>query len=1165
MLTPLIIQYSQNNLNSLGDNYKAVLSALQGRHSCHFYYEEPQKSHSRVRITINGQKYGIIAEFSEKEQLCLCNPWFRDERTMDPVNEDDGIKQDCHIVFGTYRQNPYQLVIENNLHNQLPAAIELLKRCRKIPKPVVPVHSEEEKEIWTAYCDGLLALNKERREFIKVDSFGKPILYSDTRQGDIYTIKLGVDKDYLNEIPKKVKQILRSKYSIPETNFSVDNNLCSIVFKGTEKILEGDLEELCDCFHKYGYKITSDGPVDILTAIVYLSELKNRDDLYNQLDDELVKKGIGFSNNENLEYLLENDASAASFIDIADEVFKGLGHAVKKNCILHEMILTRSLSDTIRENLDSNSRMGVSKKGLWFYPVDSDDYEILKTRMSDILSGLNIKANYPPYKATCIISTVDDDMSLRREIMQKAESVLADYKNLAYNYEYNQEKARAIRLDFRFSSSHEREHLSNSLSSLVKSLGYEFSLKIKDPLGNTSIYFERDKTCIQQLEEELKTNYQNEDIRLVDGQIYNDLFKDVTDPENIVDPILRDQYNRFMNECPLIGTCHKRTLDYVIVNLSEDFFNGERMSQQIKAGDMIFYPSVGSSTQLRRQYDAIQRINKPGAKLSNGHKIDPPVNPQLCSFLFSPLFARDIKSDIRQMMDNIRKNKLEDQLNDKQIEAVAKSVLAEDIAFIQGPPGTGKTTVIAEIIWQEIRRNPACKILLTSQTNLAVDNALERLKYKRAIRPLRVISEMRADLDDILYNSNILDNWVEKPNEYTKGNVVENWMDSICARISTDGPYAEITKEWRDLLEKKDKASRKEFVDLYKANVNLIASTCSLCGSQQFFQTFSRMYNTEEMSFDVVIMDEASKATPLEMAIPMVLGKKIIVIGDHKQLPPLMDENSIDTALRKIGRDDLALKIQSLKESQFKKLFMMAQKFRPNLVTTLDTQYRMHKDIMLTINQFYVDELGEKGLKCGIEKVQNTPDFTVKGSRWHGISLDPFISPETHAIWVNVEGREEKDGTSYKNQDEVHAIETVMKALSRNSDFQDYINAQKRMEDKEIGIITFYSSQKRELRNLEKKGGLDPMLDYRIEVVDRFQGMERNIIIVSTVRSNSYNGIGFAKEIERINVAFSRARSLLIVVGNRDLFATKYNYRDSIAAMESIDIKQIEHLIRQYE
>ena len=149
--------------------------------------------------------------------------------------------------------------------------------------------------------------------------------------------------------------------------------------------------------------------------------------------------------------------------------------------------------------------------------------------------------------------------------------------------------------------------------------------------------------------------------------------------------------------------------------------------------------------------------------------------------------------------------------------------------------------------------------------------------------------------------------------------------------------------------------------------------------------------------------------------------------------------------------------------------------------------------------------------------------------------------------------------------DEVKAVKTVIKALSIAPGFSDYIAAQGRIEDQEIGLITFYSAQRKELKRLEQSGELDPGYDYRIDVVDRFQGMERNIVIVSTVRSNKYNGIGFAKEIERINVAFSRARSLLIVIGNRDLFSTKYNYKQSIASMESIDIRQIEDLIKYGE
>ena len=129
-------------------------------------------------------------------------------------------------------------------------------------------------------------------------------------------------------------------------------------------------------------------------------------------------------------------------------------------------------------------------------------------------------------------------------------------------------------------------------------------------------------------------------------------------------------------------------------------------------------------------------------------------------------------------------------------------------------------------------------------------------------------------------------------------------------------------------------------------------------------------------------------------------------------------------------------------------------------------------------------------------------------------------------------------------------------ALKQSEGYEEFMNAQKKPEDKEIGIITFYSAQSREIKRKYKDYG------YRIDVVDRFQGMERNIIIVSTVRSNAKNNIGFAKEIERINVAFSRARRLLIVVGNKSQFESYSNYGASIQRMNIFTIEQLRAALR---
>ena len=1004
-------------------------------------------------------------------------------------------------------------------------------------------------------------MNKEKREFIKIQKDWNPILFKDTRKGDIYTLKLDKARKSLDTVPPFVKSQLKGKFQLNQMLFDETNENFFVNFKHVEKFTDDDLDSINEYLMLCGYIPADKHIVNLLKASVSFKPLKERTNLFSKFETELERNNIVFSNNSELNYYMPKDEYKELFEHIAVNVFGDQININQVPVFTINHYLNADDVNALKPIFKESSLANINKQTIVLNCFNSDQYNIQTEFVQKTFKQHNFNIEIPDYQV-CFNLSINNNSDNRKKYLSSALQRLEKTREMASNIEYDDDASRVIRFEFSFTTSEEREQILDTLEREFNSLDSMFKLTLKDKHGHTKLHYVLDSKVINQLDENLKLNYQGEDIKLVDGRIYNSLFSDIQDPENIIDPDLRNKYNRFMEECPVIGQCHKMTTDFIVVQLSESFFNGERMKQNIKEEDMVFFPSIGSSTDLRRQSEAILRINKPAQKLQNGRPILPPVNPKLSDFLFSPLYARGIKADINMMIQSIKDNKLEGLLNDKQIEAVAKSVLAEDIAFIQGPPGTGKTTVIAEIIWQEIRRNPKCKILLTSQTNLAVDNALERLKHKGSIRPLRVISDQRIDRDDLLYNINVLDHWVDSPNEYTTGNVVDTWIDQIVERISKDEDYSGEVEEWRTMLTTKDKSTRRFFVEKYKTNVNLIAATCSLCGSLLFKHMYSKMYNTEDVAFDVVIMDEASKATPLEMAIPMVLGKKIIVIGDHKQLPPLMDENSIDTALKKLGREDLANRIEDLKESQFKKLFLMSQKYNPTLVTTLDTQYRMHKDIMMTINQFYEDELGSDGLKCGIEKEMDINNPKLRGSRYHGISCEPFLSPSTHAIWVNVDGKESKENTSYKNLCEIKAIKTIMALLSKANGFKEYIKGKQKIEDKEIGLITFYSAQKRELRKLVDNDEIDAKLDYRIDVVDRFQGMERNIVIVSTVRSNKYNGVGFAKDIERINVAFSRARTLLIVVGNRDLFNVHNNYQKSIGAMEYINIKQLEDLLK---
>lgn len=501
------------------------------------------------------------------------------------------------------------------------------------------------------------------------------------------------------------------------------------------------------------------------------------------------------------------------------------------------------------------------------------------------------------------------------------------------------------------------------------------------------------------------------------------------------------------------------------------------------------------------------------------------------------------------------------------MEAVAKAVSAPDIAIIQGPPGTGKTTVIAEIIWQQILKKPDSKILLTSQTNLAVDNALERLQGRRGIRPVRIqnaSTEKEIGIEAKRYMLDFMEDWCIKPSAENEDNGTNIWIDSILKGMTDDTKYVSVINQWKRDLTVRDRNTREYFYEAYKSNVNLVAATCSICGSKQLQEIYKYLFGNNENAFDVVIMDEASKATPLEMSVPMVWGKKIIIIGDHKQLPPMMNENNIITSLKKANQKVLAETIESFKESQFEILFRTAFKLKPSIVATLDTQYRMHKKIMDTIGHFYSEEL-EEGLKCGLaDEDMDNEQYNARGSRYHGLTIPGFIEPQTHAIWVNVNTYESQPSgsTSYVNYGELDAIKTVIKALQKADGFQKFMDSQEKPEDKEIGIITFYGAQYGKIKEIYKDGKIDKSLPCRINVVDKFQGMERNIIIISTVRSNKEKHYGFAEDIRRINVGFSRARRLLIVIGNRDFFRENAHYKKSIDEMDHFDIKQLQHLVR---
>ena len=633
---------------------------------------------------------------------------------------------------------------------------------------------------------------------------------------------------------------------------------------------------------------------------------------------------------------------------------------------------------------------------------------------------------------------------------------------------------------------------------------------------------------------------------------------------------------------------------------------------------------------LKGEKDKIKRLRDTVDAIFN-HKSSI-VNPNLKKILIDASSAHTQAGDItrstkyKEVLAFIQKALLAEQgrLNERQIEAITKSLLSEDMFIVQGPPGTGKSTAIAEIIWQHIRYNSTkkaakdYKILVTSETNLAVDNALDKLRSKHhtLIKPIRLGSEKSLGKEGKRFSISNLERWLNDEDlEEDKGNIIEDWIaqigDRSKNRMTTE--TKSLLSQWSQLLSSPNLKTRQLFFDTYRQNTNVVGATCSSIGKftsdkpkppstrpflTKFFKNYGSVFHSneyrnfkdkvdfkplykQEIKFDLVIQDEASKASPPELALPCVYGKKAIIIGDHRQLPPMLNTSEfledLQFLLNRTKEDTDKKTIKELisiikknkedfEKSHFETLF---NKIPKNLKTTFNLQYRMHPAINETIKQFYEEE---GGLECGLivpkDLGVDSPDLENFASRYHGIDIPTLISKDTHVLWLDVQTPEFKKGTSRVNIGEVEAVGYLIDKISKSKSYKEFIAHWDDIDEQQIGIITFYGAQASLLNDLEQKFKHVPL---RISPVDRFQGMERNIIIVSTVRSNCISStlhqkpnfnkhpelgyppqrsLGFAELPNRLNVALSRAKRLLIIVGNAAHFSQKQIYSNVLESIK---------------
>ena len=639
----------------------------------------------------------------------------------------------------------------------------------------------------------------------------------------------------------------------------------------------------------------------------------------------------------------------------------------------------------------------------------------------------------------------------------------------------------------------------------------------------------------------------------------------------------------------------------------------------------IFESKISSSIEpnLAGDIEKINRLKKSLDNILSGKNLQ---NPNLRDFIFDAKKATKIDdieyqtNPLSETFRDLESHLLNNKINGPQKQAIIKTLLAKDLALIQGPPGTGKSTAIAEIIWQHIRKNPKERILLTSETNLAVDNAIDRIvnNYHNLVKPIRFGGEEKLEMEGRQFSLDVMKRWVETGNvEIDKDEknedeeslpqklILQNWIDNIQRRIETKEINKISLELWNKILTSPTLEIRKIFFDNYVKNCNTIGATCSSIGEKNtrnyptsFFKSYCEIFckrnnHTDRkghhnndynavLAFSTVIQDESSKATPAELSLPLVYGKKNIVIGDHRQLPPLLDKEefmlSFDFLLDRTEKDEEKKKIKRLKSfvdkhfkemeiSHFERLF---DRIDDSLKGKFNLQYRMHPDINEVIKQFYVKDGGlECGLISPIDLGVNDSDMTNSASRFHGIEIDDFMSRDNHVIWIDTNSPELLDGTSRTNHGEVEAIREVLTKFQHSDSFQSYQSFWKNPEDQQIGLISFYGKQIRLLKNLRNEFRDIP---FRVSTVDRFQGMERNIIIVSMVRSNriaadkkqkpdinlygelgypEQRDLGFAQSPNRLNVALSRAKRLLIIVGNSDLFRQKEIYDNVYKTIDS--------------
>lgn len=608
------------------------------------------------------------------------------------------------------------------------------------------------------------------------------------------------------------------------------------------------------------------------------------------------------------------------------------------------------------------------------------------------------------------------------------------------------------------------------------------------------------------------------------------------------------------------------------------------------------------STALKRQEDALRATRYGEAK-----------NPRLLELIENPHIAE------QHVETNYVTNYFHADLDQAKKDAV-RAALRSELYLVQGPPGTGKTELISEIVAHLLKRNPDVKILLTSQSNAAVDNALESIsKLTPEHQFLRIGREEKIDDKLTKYQlEEVVKLWVEKTKKASENYAVQLETNNK-TQLELIAEGSELMQEIKSMLilvkeletelnklkyeinenlkneipdEIKNKSLQKRIKQITERSSNLKQDIISgldlitelLClkpeneirsnilNYQAFIekelekkeQTLNNAEKIEiirkewlkrlgkgsdfeiictkessvvastclsvanipgiwSLTYDWVIVDEAGRATPPEILVPLIYGKNIILVGDHKQLPPVVEYDLTAEDL-----EEFNISSEILEKSLFEDIYEKADE---RIKTFLDIQYRMHPGIGRLISECFYDGI--------IKNDNSTAQLMFDFPMWPGKSV----------VWISTSNSDERWEKSIKTS-KINELEA--KLIARIcQELEDYLKTKDKKVN--VAIISGYAEQKKvllQLINIKDKNRWK-YLDIEIDNVDAFQGRQSDIVIYSVVRSNREGNIGFLKDYRRLNVALSRGRSLLLIVGDHQMvqyasFGEYENYFDKV-------------------